>query len=159
MSSKRIDVPDALLCHFSFADGRCCAQPAHDGFCLHHATLRPRPSYSAELLSHLEPLMRKCVSEIDLYNALSALSREVAARRMGRKRAATLAYLSRALFQSDQMITEKEVRTGGGPQWDRIRALLDDRTIDISPVETTPHDPSRYLTPMPAPANSNHSAT
>jgi hypothetical protein len=100
--------------------------------------------YSAELLSHLEPLMRKCVSEIDLYNALSALSREVAARRMGRKRAASLAYLSHALFQSDQMITEKELRTGAGPQWDRIRALLDDRTIDISPVETTPHDPSRY---------------
>jgi hypothetical protein len=88
--------------------------------------------------------MRKCVSEIDLYNALSALARELAARRMGRKRAATLAYLSHALFQSDQMITEKELRTGAGPQWDRIRALLDDRTIDISPVETTPHDPSRY---------------
>jgi hypothetical protein len=49
------------------------------------------------------------------------------------------------------MITEKEVRTGAGPRWDRIRALLDDRnpapddrTIDISPVATTPHDdPSR----------------
>jgi hypothetical protein len=118
MSSKRIDVPDALLRHFSFADGRRCAQPAHpahDGFCLHHATLRPRPSYSAQLLTHLVPLMRKCVSEIDLYNALSALAREVAARRMGRKRAATLAYLSHALFQSDQMITEKELRTGAGP--------------------------------------------
>jgi hypothetical protein len=47
------------------------------------------------------------------------------------------------------MITEKELRTGAGPRWDRIRALLDDRdpatddrSIDISPVTTTLHDPS-----------------
>jgi hypothetical protein len=41
------------------------------------------------------------------------------------------------------MITEKEIRTGVGPRWDRIRALLenrdpatDDRTIDVSPPPT-----------------------
>ena len=46
------------------------------------------------------------------------------------------------------MITEKEVRTGAGPRWDRIRALLDDRdpatddrTIDVSPPPTR-DDPS-----------------
>jgi hypothetical protein len=105
--------------------------------------------------------MRKCVSEIDLYNALSALSREVAARRMGRKRAASLAYLSHALFQSDQMITEKELRTGAGP-----RALLDDRDPATTTGPSISHPwkqlltiPLATLTPMPAPANSNHSAT
>jgi hypothetical protein len=46
------------------------------------------------LLLRFEPLMRKGVSEVDLHNALAAFSfREVAARRMGRKRAATLVYL------------------------------------------------------------------
>jgi hypothetical protein len=47
------------------------------------------------------------------------------------------------------MITEKELRTSAARR-DRIRVLLDDRdrarddrAIDISPVETTPHDPSR----------------
>jgi hypothetical protein len=155
VSSKRIDHPDAPLCHFSIAAGRRCAQPAHpahDGFCLHHGTLRPRASRNKHLLREFEPLMRKGVSEVDLHNALAALSREVVARRMGRKRAATLAYLGLVLFQSDQMITEKELRTGAGPRWDHIRALLDhdhdctpdDRTIDISSVTTTPHDePSR----------------
>ena len=41
------------------------------------------------------------------------------------------------------MITEKEIRTGADPRWDRIRALLDDcdpatddRTIDVSPPPT-----------------------
>lgn len=48
---------------------------------------------------------------------LSSLTfpREVAARRMGCKRSATLIYLGLALFRSDQMITEKEIRTGTGP--------------------------------------------
>jgi hypothetical protein len=46
---------------------------------------------------------------------------------MGCKRAATLVYLRVVLFRPDQMITEKEIRTGAGPRWDRIRALLDDR--------------------------------
>jgi hypothetical protein len=73
------------------------------------------------------PLVRKGVTEVDLHNALAAFSREVAARRMGCKRAATLVYLGLALFRSDQMITEKEIRSGAGPRWDRIRALLDDR--------------------------------
>jgi hypothetical protein len=61
------------------------------------------------------PLMRKGVSDVDLHNALAAFSREVAARRMGCKRAATLVYLGLAPFRSDQMITEKEIRTGTGP--------------------------------------------
>ncbi|HEY1469844.1 MAG TPA: hypothetical protein VGF61_12435 [Candidatus Acidoferrum sp.] len=152
MSSKRIDLPNAL-CRFSFSDGRRCAQPAHpahDGLCLHHATPRSRASRNKNLLREFEPLMRKGVREIDLHNALSALSREVAARRMGRKRAATLAYLGRVLFQSDQMITEDELRAGAGPRWDRIHALLDERdpatdgrTIDVSPSTTTPRNPSR----------------
>jgi len=56
--------------------------------------------------------MRKGVFEVEL--------------RMGRKKAATLIYLGLVLFRSDQMITEKKIRTGAGPCWDRIRAL-DDR--------------------------------
>ena len=63
-------------------------------------------------LLHFAPLMRKGVSEVGLHNALAAFSREVAARRMGCKRAATLIYLGVALFRSDQMITEKEIGTG-----------------------------------------------
>jgi len=58
------------------------------------------------------------------------------------------ALLVLVLFQSDQMITEKEIRTGAGARWDRIRALLnardpatDDRTIDVSPPPTR-DDPS-----------------
>jgi hypothetical protein len=42
----------------------------------------PRASRNKHLLREFEPLMRKGVSEIDLHNALSALSREVGARRM-----------------------------------------------------------------------------
>jgi hypothetical protein len=42
--------------------------------------------------------MRKGVSEVDLHNALAALSREVVARRMGRRSAATLAYLGWSFF-------------------------------------------------------------
>ena len=37
---------------------------------------------------------------------------------MGRKKAATLIYLGFVLFRSDQMITEKKIRTGAGPCWD-----------------------------------------
>jgi hypothetical protein len=48
--------------------------------------------------------MRKGVSEVEL--------------RMGRKKAATLIYLGLVLFRSDQMITEKKIRTGAGPCWD-----------------------------------------
>jgi hypothetical protein len=52
------------------------------------------------------------------------------------------AHLSRpGSFRSDQMIAEKEIRTGAGPRWDCIGALLDDRdpatddrTIDVSPA-------------------------
>ncbi len=53
--------------------------------------------------------MRKGVSQVDLQNAFSGLSHEVAAGRIGRKSATTLAYLGLVLFQSDQMITEDEI--------------------------------------------------
>ncbi len=59
--------------------------------------------------------MRKGVSQVDLQNAFSGLSREVAAGRIGRKAASTLAYLGLVLFQSDQMITEDEFRAAAGP--------------------------------------------
>jgi hypothetical protein len=59
--------------------------------------------------------MRKGVSQIDLQNAFSGLSHEVAAGRIGRKTASTLAYLGLVLFQSDQMITENEFRAAAGP--------------------------------------------
>ena len=78
--------------------------------------------------------MRKGVSEVEL--------------RMGRKKAATLIYLGLVLFRSDQMITEKKIRTGAGPCWDRIRALLDDR------------DPPPRADVMPAiPSSFNRSST
>jgi hypothetical protein len=136
MSSKRIDLPNAPLCRFSFADGRRCALPAHpayNGLCFHHGTLRPRASRNDNLLRELEPLMRKGVTEADLHNALSALSRAVAARRMSRQKAATLAYLGLVLFQSDQLATQEEFRTGAGPCWDRVHALLDECVIDVPP--------------------------
>ena len=99
--------------------------------------------------------MRKGVSQIDLQNAFSGLSREVAAGRVGRKAATTLAYLGLVLFQSDQMITEDEFRAAAGPRWSHICALLDDdsderdrayadgRTIDVSSADKAPRDPAR----------------
>ena len=55
------------------------------------------------------------------------------------------------------MITEKEIRTGAGPRWDRIRALLDerdpgtdDRTIDVSPPPTR-DDPLLLTSCLPFP--------
>jgi hypothetical protein len=99
--------------------------------------------------------MRKGVSQLDLQNAFSGLSHEVAAGRVGRKTASTLAYLGLVLFQSDQLITENEFRAAAGPRWDYISALLDDgeaddasdgRTIDVSPNKI-PLNPSRRPRP------------
>ena len=99
--------------------------------------------------------MRKGVSQIDLQSAFSGLSHEVAAGRIGRKSASTLAYLGLVLFQSDQMITEDEFRAAAGSRSSRIRALLDEalddrdrayddsRTIDVSPTAKSPRDASR----------------
>ena len=98
--------------------------------------------------------MRKGISQLDLQTAFSGLSREVAAGRIGRKSASTLAYLGLVLFQSDQMITEDEFRAAAGSRWSHIRALLDDdpttatapTTIAalsmLSPTAKTPRYPS-----------------
>jgi hypothetical protein len=95
--------------------------------------------------------MRKGVSQLDLQNAFSGLSHEVAAGRVGRKTASTLAYLGLVLFQSDQLITENEFRAAAGPRWDYIHEFFDedddgdasdDRIIDVSPNKI-PLNPSR----------------
>ena len=86
MSSKRLDLPDAPLCRFSFADGRRCAlpaHPAHDGFCFASITA---------LFAHV-------LVVASIFSGDSS----------------TLAYLGFVLFQSDQMITENELRAGAGP--------------------------------------------
>ena len=68
--------------------------------------------------------MRKGVSEVEL--------------RMGRM----------VLFRSDQMITEKKIRTGAGPCWDRIRALLDDRDPATGVLKSCLPSPQASIVPL-----------
>ena len=82
--------------------------------------------------------MRKGVSEVEL--------------RMGRKKAATLVYLGLVLFRSDQMITEKKIRTGAGPCCDRIRALLDDRDPATGVLTSCLPSPQASIVPLPTTA-------
>ena len=35
------------------------------------------------------------------------------------------------------MIAEEEFRTSAGPEWERIREILDGHTIDFSPTKAT----------------------
>jgi hypothetical protein len=72
--------------------------------------------------------MRKGVSEVEL--------------RMGRM----------VLFRSDQMITEKKIRTGAGPCWDRIRALLDDRDPATGVLTSCLPSPQASIVPLPTTA-------
>ena len=112
--------------------------------------------------------MRKGISQLDLQTAFSGLSREVAAGRIGRKSASTLAYLGLVLFQSDQMITEDEFRAAAGSRWSHIRALLDDAATApttiaalsmLLPPPKLLATPLTDLDPMPTSSKSNHSAT
>jgi hypothetical protein len=95
--------------------------------------------------------MRKGVSEADLHNALTALSRAVVSRRMSRQKAATLAYLGLVLFQSDQLITQRSFALA------RVHAGIVFAHFWTSAPSMFPL--SLRADTMLRPAKSNHSAT
>jgi hypothetical protein len=68
------------------------------------------------------------------------------------KKAATLVYLGMVLFRSEQMITEKKIRTVAGPRWDRIRVLLDDRDPFIDVLTSCLPSPQASIAPLPTTA-------
>ncbi len=136
MSSKRIDLPTAPLCRFSFADGRRCALPAHpehDGLCLPHASRNARPPRRDDLARNFTDLAREDISPSELLRALENVQRLLANRRELSDRASVLTYLGKIILEGELLAHEQSFRKGSGRHIDNLRKLLDSPAPDSTP--------------------------
>ncbi len=141
MSSVQIQ-DRALLCLFTFADGRRCRTPrsdTHPHFCFFHARKEAQARAAEELGSDLSYFFSgDYVSACDLGVALGRLIPAVAKGHIKPKTASTIAYLAQTLVQTIHLSQREYINSFGTDGWRRsVRS-----SVDLNSEYRNPSPPS-----------------
>jgi hypothetical protein len=130
-SRTRIAPDESSLCQFPFADGRTCRMlryPAHPTLCIFHAHQEQRLITHVQQLQDLKAISAELASlsggfqtVSDIHHVIGKLFKLIAANRIPRREAQTLAYLAQLLLHSQHSVRGELIDAQDFHQW---RALL-----------------------------------
>jgi hypothetical protein len=126
-SRTRIAPDESSLCQFPFADGRTCRMlryPAHPTLCIFHAHQEQRLITHVHQLQDLDAISAELASisggfqtVSDIHHVIGKLFKLIAANRIPRREAQTLAYLAQLLLHSQHSVRGEIIGAQDFHQW------------------------------------------